>query len=128
MEQYYLKKGRRYVPAGYSFPDMDEGLYWRQKMPNGTRTTSICHWAGSNPPQPLNIEKLIAVMSQDDRLARYVGKLTDPESDEFKKAKEDQGDFITGPLQFYNWSAQDLASCILRFAFEEMKDEDSKQG
>ena len=116
-EQYYLKVGRRYVPAGYSLPDMGEGLYWHQKTPYGSPTTSVCHWAGTNPPQPLDVQKLIAIMSEDDRLVEYIGKLTNPESDEFKKAKEDQGGYIHGPLQLYNWSAQDLATCILRFAF-----------
>lgn len=123
MEQYYLKVGRKYVPAGYSFPDMPEGLYWKQKGHNSTRITSVMHWAGTNPPQPLDVQKLISVMSKDERLARYIGALTDADSDEFKRAKEDQGGYIRGPLQFYNWSAQDLATCILRFAFEEMENE-----
>ena len=121
MEQYYIKKGRKYIPAGYSTPDMGEGLYWRQKTHYGTRTTSVCWWAGSTPPQPLDIQKLISIMSQDDCLTKYIAALTDENSDELKKAKEDQGGYIKGPLQFYNWSAHDLAACILRYAFEEME-------
>lgn len=122
MEQYYTKVGRRYVPAGYSIPDMPEGLYWKQKTSHGSRTTSVMHWAGKNPPQPLDIQKLISIMSEDERLAKYIMALTDEDSDEYKKAKEDQGGYVNGPLKFYDWSAQDLATCILRFAFERIED------
>lgn len=121
MEQYYRKVGKRYVPAGYSTPDIGEGLYWRQKTDYGTRTTSVCHWAGSTPPQPLDVQKLISIMSKDDALCKYIAALTDPDSDEYKQAKEDCGGYVRSPLQFYNWSAQNLATCILRFAFKEME-------
>lgn len=121
MEQYYVKHGRRYIPAGYSCPDMAEGLYWKQKTVHGSRTTSVMHWAGSTPPQPLDIQKLIAIMSEDDRLAQFLMKCQDETSEEFQKAKEDQGGYITAPLKLYNWSAHDLAQVILRFAFEEMQ-------
>jgi hypothetical protein len=36
------------------------------------------------------------------------------------KAKEDQGGFVRNPLSLLNFSTRDLATCILRFAFEEM--------
>jgi hypothetical protein len=120
MEEYYIKRGRRYVKAGWSMPSMAEGLYWRQKTEYGTRTTSVMHWAGSTPPQPLDVQKLISVMSNDDKLANYIVALTDETSEQYKKAKEDQGGYINKPLRFYNWSAQDLATCILRFVFEQM--------
>lgn len=119
MEQYYIKVGRRYVPAGYSFPDMPEGLYWKEKMPGSSRVTSVMYWAGKNPPQPLDVEKLISIMREDGRLAKYIMALTDENSEEYKEAKENQGGFVKEPLN-YNWSAQDLATCILRFAFKEI--------
>lgn len=128
MEQYYIKRGRKYIEAGYSMPDMAEGLYWRQKTPYGSRTTSVMHWAGSNPPQPLDIQKLIGIMSEDERLAQFLMKLQDETSEEYQKAKGDQGGYISGPLKFYNWSANNLAQVILRFAFEEMENETAQVG
>jgi len=119
MEKYYIKKGRRYIEAGYSMPDISTGLYFHQKTDYGSRTTSINYWVGVNPAEPVDISALIAIMSKDDRLARYLSALQDENSEEYKKAKEDCGDFVKGPLTMYNWSSQDLAACILRLLYEE---------
>lgn len=126
MEKYYIKKGRRYVEAGYSMPDIPDGFYFQQKTNYGSRQTSVNYWAGTNPPQPLDFQKLAAIMSNDDKLAKYIATLTKEDSPELAKAKEDQGGYVKGPLQMYNWSFQDLATCILRFLFEEMENDSNK--
>lgn len=117
MEQYYVKVGKRYIPAGYSMPDLADGFYFVQKTPFGRRSTSVNYWAGSNPPQPLDAEKLVSYMSKDDSLARYIIQIQDPNSEEFQKVKEDQG--IKGnEIKITGLGASDLAQCILRFLFE----------
>lgn len=121
METFYRKVGRRYIPAGYNVPDIPDGLYWSQKTEYGRRGTSVNYWAGKNPPQPLDLQKLIATMSNDDKLAKYLMALQDGDSDEYQQAKENQGGFVRQPLGLLNFSASDLAVCILRFAFEEME-------
>jgi hypothetical protein len=81
METLYRKVGRKYIPAGHNIPDIPDGLYWTTKTKYGRRGTSVNYWAGSNPPQPLDIEKLVSIMSQDDKLADYLMALQDGESD-----------------------------------------------
>lgn len=119
MEQYYIKRGNRYIPAGYSIPDMGEGLYFKQKTDFGTRTTSIPYWVGSIQEKPIDVEKLISLMKNDDSLAQFIMKLTDEKSEEFKAAQTDEN--LNLPLKFYNWSATQLSHIILRFLYEKLK-------
>jgi len=116
MEPYYIKQGRKYVKVGYSYPDLPVGLYWTQENPYGRRSTCVHYWAGSNPPQPLNIERLISIMQNDDSLAKYISGLCNPDSPELAKAIADKNS--RGPLTLGGFSPYDLAQCILRFMFE----------
>lgn len=117
MEEYYVKRGKRYVKAGYSRPDMGTGIYFHEEQPNGSRTTSIRYWAG-HTVQPIDTNRLVSLMRLDDKLSAYLGKICEADSAEFEKLKEDSGGFVKEPPIFYNISRQDLAIAILRFLYE----------
>ena len=127
MEKYYIKKPNgRYEYAGYSTPNMYEGLYFHQKTGYGSRTTSIAYWVGKNPEEPVDIDLLVGIMNKDGELAEYIGKLQDPDSVELKELKEENG-HIRGPLEMYNWSRHDLAVILLRFIYNKLKEKNSAQ-
>ena len=127
MEKYYRKLSNgRYEEAGYSCPDMFDGLYFRQSMRNSTRTTSVNYWLGPNPIEPVDLNSLISIMKMDGDLCKYLQKLTDKDSDELEELRKDNG-FIRGPLEFYNWSVQDLAVVMLRFLYNKKREMDTKK-
>jgi len=121
METYYVKKGRKYIPVGYNVPDMHDGLYLTEKTGYGRRTTSIAYWLGQPKKQPADLQKLIEVMKNDDRLAKYLSKIQDEESVEFKELKIDFGGYIKESPRIYNISTQDLALAVLRFLYNELE-------
>lgn len=116
-DEYYVKVGRKYVKAGYSRPDMGTGLYFHEEQKNGSRTTSVRYWVGSTS-RPVDVERLVSLMRLDDKLAAYLGKICEANSDEFVKLREGSGGFIKESPVFLNISRQDLAVAILRFLYE----------
>lgn len=114
MQDYYVKNGRRYERAGYISDNMPDGLYFRQSDKYSTRITSLAYWLGTNPKQPVDVNRLISTMQLDEKLSAYLNSLT-KDSDEFRQLKEDCGGYVKSPIEFYNISPQDLALAVLRF-------------
>ena len=119
MEKLYKKVGRRYVEVGYDIPDISDGFYFTQKTKSGRRTTSVLYWLGKNPKEPVDLDFLADIMQFDDELAKYLTKLCEEDSEEFKELKE--GNYINLPLSFYNISPYHLAQCVLRFLYNKGK-------
>jgi hypothetical protein len=113
VEQYYIKRGRKYIPAGYSFPDLPEGLWFK----SGNRGTSVSHWVGMNPKEPVDINSLISTMRLDEKVAEYIAAIQ-TDSEEFKQLEEDCGGYVREKPKIYNISNMDLAACILRKIYE----------
>lgn len=120
MQQYYIKKGKKFIPAGWNCPNLPEGVYFHQKEPNGSRTTSLNWWVGTNPSQPIDMNLLIQVLRLDDSLARYLNKIQE-DSPEFQALKADAVGHITEPPKIFNISPHELAVAVLRFVYEELK-------
>lgn len=114
MEQYYIKKNGRYIPAGFSPESSMEGIFFKQYKKNGTRSTSILHWLGK-PESEVNIPDLCKIMQNDDRLADYLIKVQDENSQEFKDSGLDR------PPKIYEISMQELAILVLRFIYNNRK-------
>lgn len=121
MEKYYVKHGNRYVPAGYSLPDLHNGFYFHQKEPRGSRTTSILYWLGSNCSEPVDLNLLVKVMRLDEKVSSYIMKIQDKNSPEYAKLVEDAGGYVKDVPALLNISAQELAVSILRIVYEELK-------
>lgn len=119
MEKLYRKVGRRYVEVGYDIPDINDGFYFTQKTKSGRRTTSVLYWLGKSPKEPVDLEFLADIMQFDNELAKYLMKLCEEDSEEFKELKESNN--IKEPLKFYNISSYDLAQCVLRFLYNKGK-------
>ena len=123
-EEYFVKVGSRYVSVGTSRPDyLPNGLYFHQNQQHGTRTTSVQHWVGTDPQQPIDLNRLVSLMKKDEELAKYLQALQ-TESPEYEKLKLDAGGYVTEPLRIYNVSMQALATAVLRFLFEQESKDD----
>ena len=111
MEQYYIKKNGRYIPSGFSPASQMEGVFFKQFKKNGTRSTSILYWLGK-PESEVDIPALCKIMQNDNRLADYLNKVQDENSQEFKDCGLDR------PPKIYEISMQDLAVLVLRFLYK----------
>lgn len=124
LAEYFVRENGRYKSIGVARPDtMPEGLYFHQKQPTGSRTTSVLHWVGTNPEQPLDINRLLGLMKQDEKLMKYLAAIQRNDSPEYKKLEVDCG-YVVEPPRIYNISMHDLAVAILRYLFEQEKNDD----
>lgn len=114
---YYVKQGKKYIRAGYSSPDMGDGLYFREHKSGSVRTTSVAYWAGL-VPQPIDVNRLISLMRLDDKIAGWLVKIQDENSPEYEKFKEESGGYVKEPPRICNVSMQDLAAGMLRRLYE----------
>lgn len=119
-EEYFVKdRSGRYRSIGTAAPEvLYDGLYFHQKQRTGSRTTSIQHWVGADPKQPVDVLRLVDIMKNDEDVANYLMRLQDGNSEEFKKLKRDSHGWVKDPLRIFNISMSDLAQAILRFLYE----------
>ncbi len=123
-EEYFVKVNGRYQSVGTSRPDyLPNGLYFHQNIPSGTRTTSVQHWVGTDPKQPIDLNRLLSLMQQDEKLMTYLAAIQTEDSPEYKKLKVDCAGYVKNPPRIYNISMHDLATAVLRFLFQEEVDD-----
>lgn len=127
MEKYYVKRGKRYIEAGYNVPNLCEGIYFHQKTKFGSRTTSLNWWVGSAPSEPIDTKLLIQIMRIDEDLSNWLMKIQQNNSDEYKQFKENSLGFIKDNPKIYNVSVQDLSVGILRLVYESLKNADTSK-
>lgn len=74
METLYRKKPNgRYVAVGTSVPkDAPYGLWYTQKVPHGSRGTTIPYWLGDLNLEYVKLPNLVKIMSLDDQVAKYI--------------------------------------------------------
>lgn len=114
MEKLYRKVGKKYVEAGYgSVPDLVPGIWLVQKNEYSKSQTSLV-WRVGDLKRPVDVVTHAALQTMTDKLAQYLLKLSEEDSEEFKQAKEQLGGYLHGAPSFYNISAGDLASLFLR--------------
>lgn len=121
MEKYYTKDDRtgRYTFAGYHSPNLPPGIYCVHNTKYGKRTTSMAYWMGDSE-EPIDAHLAAKVMKLDDKVCDVLNKLSDPESQEYKKIKQEQGGWVFGPLKLYNFSPYLLSQIILREVYKEL--------
>lgn len=74
MEILYRKKPNgRYEAVGTSAPrDIPYGLWYTQKVPHGSRGTTIPYWLGDLNLEYVKLPNLVKIMSLDDQVAKFI--------------------------------------------------------
>lgn len=115
MEKMYRKlPSGRYEYIGYSdVPDLSDGIWLVQQNKSSRSTTSLV-WKVGDLKRPVDIVTHASLQAISDDLIRYIMKLSDDQSDEYKEAVEIMGGYIRGPIHFTNISASDIVSLLIR--------------
>lgn len=115
MEKLYRKKANgRYEEYTYGFNDtLPDGIWMVQTKP-GVKSVSSLLWKVGDIKRPCDVTTHVAIQSMGNDLTKYVMKLKDETSEEFKEVKRTHGGYINGPLGFTNFSANDLVQSILK--------------
>lgn len=74
METLYRKKPNgRYEAISTNVPrDIPYGLWYTQKVPHGSRGTTIPYWLGDLNLEYVKLPNLVKIMSLDDQVAKYI--------------------------------------------------------
>ena len=115
MEKLYRKKknGRYEELIGYQ-DTLSDGIWLVQTKPYSRSLTSLM-WKVGDLKRIVDVTTHVALQSYEDDLTRYLMKLTDANSDEYKNAVETIGSgWIKGPIGYSNISARDLCILFLR--------------
>jgi hypothetical protein len=115
MEDMYRKlPSGRYEKVGYwNVPDLSDGIWLVQSDQSSRRTTSLI-WKVGDLKRPVDIVTHASLQAISDDLIRYIMKLSDDQSDEYKEAVDIMGGYIRGPIHFSNISASDIVSLLIR--------------
>lgn len=124
MEKLYRKKENgRYEEYTYGYRgELSDGIWLVQHRPGCTSISSL-FWKVGDIKRPCDVTTHAAIHAMGDELAKYLMKLTDEESEEYKDVKRTHGGFIKGPLGFQNFSASDLIQSILKQIALKIEDE-----
>ena len=124
-EEYFVKLSNgKYQSIGTHRPDyLPNGLYFHQNQKYGSRTTSVQHWVGQDPKQPIDLNRLVSLMKKDEELGHYLSEIQ-RESPEYEKLKLNAGGYVSEPPRIFNISMQELAIAILRFLYEQESKDD----
>lgn len=114
MEKVYRKiqKGKKviYEPIGYNIPDMSDGIWVVQSSPGSKSIQGV--WRVGELKRPVDVVTYASLMTLEDMLCKYMLKLSDEKSDEYKEARKTWGWGISGPV-VYNISPMSLVSLFL---------------
>lgn len=104
----------RYEYIGYSdIPDLSDGIWLVQHNKSSRSKTSLI-WKVGDLKRPVDIVTHASLQAISDDLTRYIMKLSDDQSDEYKEAVDIMGGYIRGPIHFSNISAHDIVSLLIR--------------
>ncbi len=113
MEKIYRKIGKRYVECGYNIPDISDGI-WLVRTNEHSKGQQSLVWKVGDLKRPVDVVTHAALQSVESDLASYLGSLTDENTPEYKEAKEMYGGWLRGAIGYYNISASELVSLLLR--------------
>ncbi len=117
MEQYFIKQGRKYVPAGVDYPNLHDGIWLVTK--NTKRACNLVYYIG-DLEKPANLQNHAFLQSFSDDLGMYIQKIQDNQSNEFKDAKNTLGGWIQEQIKISGISSNDLATLLMRFLSEKL--------
>lgn len=117
MEKVYrkVKKGKRYVyePYGYNnVPELTDGIWLIQHSEHSRSQTSLI-WKVGDLKRPVDIVTHASLQILEDDLSRYLLKLSDENSEEYKEAKETIGWPLNTP-PIYNVSPSAIVTLFIR--------------
>jgi len=114
MEELFRKKenGRYEKVVGY-IDTLQDGIWLIQSKPS-SRSISSLLWKVGDLKRVADVTTHAALQSYGDNLTTYLVKLTDVNSQEYKDAVIQLGNFIRGPIEISNISPRDLSILILR--------------
>lgn len=104
----------RYEKVGYwNVPDLSDGIWLVQDKKSSRSMTSLI-WKVGDLKRPVDIVTHASLQAISDDLIRYIMKLSDDQSDEYKEAVDIMGGYIRGPIHFSNVSPSDIVSLLIR--------------
>ncbi len=114
MEKLFRKKanGRYEKVIGYSNV-LQDGIWLIQSKPSSKSISSLV-WKVGDLKRIADVTTHAALQSYEMELTNYLLKLTDVNSQEYKGAVIQLGNYIKGPIQIGNISPADLSILILR--------------
>lgn len=115
MNEYYLKRGKKYIPVGYGdVPDIHEGI-WLVKCSDGSKSFNNLVYRISDLPQPLDMQKVTSLLIYEDSLTKFFAEYFDDGNE------NGSGIFGDSPeeAKLYNVSVSKLSLDVLRFLFQE---------
>lgn len=114
MEKLYRKKsnGRYQEVIGYT-DTLSDGIWLVQTNPH-SRSMSSLVWKVGDLKRIADITTHASLQSYEDDLTNYLMKLTDSNSQEYKSAVEQMGNWIKGSIGYSGISARDLCILFLR--------------
>ena len=114
MEELFRKKanGRYEKVIGY-IDTLQDGIWLIQSKPS-SRSISSLLWKVGDLKRVADVTTHAALQSYGDNLTTYLVKLTDVNSQEYKDAVIQLGNFIRGPIEIGNISPADLSILILK--------------
>lgn len=115
METVYRKKSNgRYVPIQVCSSDLLNDGVWLVQTKDYSKSITNLVWRLGDIKKPCDVVSHAALQSITDELSRYLHKLGDETSEEYKEAEKMYSGWIRGPIGFSNISSSDLCSLILR--------------
>lgn len=93
--------------------DMTDGIWMVSSKP-GVKSMTSLYWRVGDFKRPVDIVTHAGLQMLEEDLSRYLMKLGDKDSEEFKKAKEICGGWLTEPVGYCNISASQLVSLFIR--------------
>jgi hypothetical protein len=114
MEELFRKKANgRYEKVIGHIDTLQDGIWLIQSKPS-SRSISSLLWKVGDLKRVADVTTHAALQSYGDNLTNYLVKLTDVNSQEYKDAVIQLGNFIRGPIEINNISPADLSILILK--------------
>ena len=114
MEELFRKQSNGRYKKVIAYRDiLQDGIWVIQSNPSSTSISSLV-WKVGDLKRIADITTHAALQSYEDDLTNYLVKLTDVNSQEYKDAVIQLGNFIRGPIEISNISPADLSILILR--------------
>jgi hypothetical protein len=114
MEELFRKQSNGRYKKVIAYRDiLQDGIWVIQSKPSSTSISSLV-WKVGDLKRVADITTHAALQSYEDDLTNYLVKLTDVNSQEYKDAVIQLGNFIKEPIDFTGISPRDLSILILR--------------
>ena len=120
-EKLYKKIGNKYVEVSVGERyEMSDGIWLVQSNIN-TKSASSLMWKVGEIKRPVDVVTHAALYSLEDKLSRYLLKLSDINTDEWQDLKKKLRGYLSGPVGVYNISVNDFIGSLLTKMSEDLE-------